>query len=304
MRLVNVDHDNAAVNPAARGVEQLLEIDPAAFRDNFARRPFLIGHRLADHPLFQLPRLLELARSLPEANVEYNAGDIPISVAPELTPRTGLSPEETVRRIEECRSWMALKYVEHDPDYRDLLERCLAEVRPHSAPIAPGMMQAQAFIFLTSPHSVTPYHMDPEHNFLLQIRGSKRIHQFDPCDRSIVTEQDLERFYGGAHRNMTFREEFRSKAWVFDLQPGQGLHFPVTAPHFVENGPSVSVSFSITFRTPDLERRSIVHNVNAYLRGRGWRPSPFGQRPWRDRLKAAGYRMWRKARAWLGRPVS
>lgn len=142
------------------------------------------------------------------------------------------------------------------------------------------------------------------YNFLLQIRGSKRIHQFDPRDRTIVTEKDLERFYGGAHRNMTFREEFRAKAWVFELQPGQGLYFPVTAPHFVENGSSVSVSFSITFRTPDLEQRSIVHNVNAYLRGRGWRPKPAGQHPWRDRLKATSYRLWRKARGLLGRPVS
>lgn len=304
MRLVTAECDPSATVPEAPCREPLLDIDATAFRDNFNRRPFLIGHRLVDHPLFQLPRLLDLARALPEAQVEYNAGDIPISVAPELTPRTGLSPEETVRRIEECKSWMALKNVEHDPDYRELLQRCLAEVKPHSEPIAPGMMQPQAFIFLTSPHSVTPYHMDPEHNFLLQVRGSKRIHQWDARDRSIVSEEDLERFYGGAHRNMPFRQEFRAKAWVFDLQPGQGLHFPVTAPHFVENGPNVSVSFSITFRTPDLEQRSIVHNVNAYLRGRAWRPSPAGQRPWRDRLKAASYRLWRKTRALLGRPVS
>ncbi len=303
MRLVSPEHNDVCILPEAGGAERLLDIDAAAFRENFNRRPFLIGHQLVDHPLFQLPRLLELARSLPENNVEYNAGNIPVSIHPELTPRTGLSAEETVRRIEECRSWMALKYVEQDPSYRALLHRCLAEVKPHSEPLAPGMMQAQAFIFLTSPHSVTPYHMDPEHNFLLQIRGSKRIHQFDPNDRSIVTEGDLERFYSGAHRNMTFRDEWRSKAWVFDLQPGQGLHFPVTAPHFVENGPNVSVSFSITFRTPDLERRALLHNLNAYWRGRGWQPKPVGLQPWRDRCKCLGYRLWRKTRTLLGRPV-
>jgi hypothetical protein len=79
------------------------------------------------------------------------------------------------------------------------------------------------------------------------------------------------------------------------------LHFPVTAPHFVENGPSVSVSFSITFRTPDLERRAMLHNVNASLRQRGCTPSPIGQHPWRDRLKCTGYRLWRKTRRLLGR---
>src|SRR6478609_2674154 len=88
---------------ATRG---LLDIDAAEFAANFNRGPFLIGHRLADHPLFALPRLLELARTLPEKNVEYNAGEVPVSCDPSQTPRTGLSIEETVRRIEECKSWM------------------------------------------------------------------------------------------------------------------------------------------------------------------------------------------------------
>lgn len=301
MRLIAADPAAARVAPAFNGAERLLDIAADDFRAKFDRQPFLIGHHLVEHPLFQLPRILDLAKSLPAENVEYNAGDIPISLSPELTPRTGLSAEETVHRIAECRSWMALKYVEQDPAYRELLTRCLEEVKVHSEPLFPGMMQAQAFIFLSSPRSVTPYHMDPEHNFLLQIRGSKRIHLFDPRDRSILTDVELERFYGGAHRNMTLREEFQAKAQVFDLLPGQGLHFPATAPHFVENGPDVSVSFSITFRTPDLERRAIVHTVNAALRRRGWRPRPAGEQPWGDWLKCFSYRVWRKARRLLGR---
>lgn len=301
MRLVAVEKPTAAPAAAADGKHALLEIDPAAFREHFDRRPFLIGHRLVGHPLFELPRLLQLAKSLPETCVEYNAGNLPISVDPSQTPRTGLSAEETIRRIAECKSWMALKYVENDPAYQDLLQRCLAEVRVHSEPLAPGMMQAEGFIFVTSPGSVTPYHMDPEHNFLLQVRGRKFVHLFDPRDRSLLSEEELERFYDGAHRNMQFREENRAKAWVFDLQPGQGLHFPVTAPHWVQNGDEVSVSFSITFRTPDLERRGAVHNVNAWLRRRGWRPAPAGQHPWRDGLKYNAYRLWRRAARLLGR---
>jgi hypothetical protein len=302
MRLLTAQQAGAPVI-AAPSAPGLLDIHPVTFRDHFDRKPFLIGHRLADHPLFALPRLMELARALPENNVEYNAGDLPISLEPERTPRNGLSAQETIRRIAECKSWMVLKYVENDPDYGDLLHRCLNEVKVHSDSIYPGMQQAEGFIFLTSPGSVTPYHMDPEHNFLLQIRGSKTIHLFNGRDRSIVTEEDLERFYGGSHRNLSFKEEYRTRAWDFVLPPGLGLHFPVTAPHFVENGPEVSISFSITFRTPDLERRSIVHNVNAYLRRRGWKPSPVGKHPWRDGFKYQAYRLWRKTRKLLGRQV-
>jgi ribosomal protein L16 Arg81 hydroxylase len=292
-------HETAAVETRSH----LLDIDAAAFRDNFSRRPFLIRHRLVGHPLLEVSRLLELAQALPEKFVEYNAGNIPLSIDPDKTPRNGLSVEETIRRIAECKSWMVLKYVEHDPAYRDLLERCLAEVRMHSEAILPGMGGAEAFIFVTSPGSVTPSHLDPEHNFLLQVHGSKRIYMCDPADRTVVSEEALERFYSGGHRNLNVDEASRAKAWTFDLRPGQGLHFPVTAPHWVVNGSEVSVSFSITFRTPDLDRRGMIYQANAALRKRGWKPAPVGQHPWRDRVKCLAYRTWRRARRLLGRPV-
>ena len=147
------------------------------------------------------------------------------------------------------------------------------------------MFLEQGFIFLSSPGSVTPYHMDPEHNFLLQIRGSKRIHMFDGRDRSMLSEEELEQFYRGGHRNLTYPTNGNRRGWTFDLSPGFGLHFPVTAPHYVRNGEEVSVSFSITFRTPDLKRRRLVHIGNGFLRRRGIRPRPAGMHPRYDFLK-------------------
>ncbi|MBC8008049.1 MAG: hypothetical protein H7X76_08400 [Prolixibacteraceae bacterium] len=68
----------------------------------------------------------------------------------------------------------------------------------------------------------------------------------------------------------------------------------MTAPHYVKNGPEVSVSFSITFRTPDIERRSDVHNFNAFMRRGGLQPAIAGKHPWRDRLKSFNVRVGRK----------
>jgi hypothetical protein len=42
------------------------------------------------------------------------------------------SIDETIRRIEECRSWMVFKNVERDPAYRALLDTCLDQAREHS----------------------------------------------------------------------------------------------------------------------------------------------------------------------------
>ena len=281
--------------------ERLLSIDEVEFLQKFHRQPFLIQHDLCQHPLFALPRLLELAKTLPEDQIEYNAGQLPVNQDQSKTPRNGLSVEETIRRIEECQSWMVLKSVEADPDYHALLHACLAQVKPLSDLICPGMMNAQAFIFLTSPNSVTPYHIDPEHNFLLQIRGSKKVSLFDGRDRSLVTEEDLERFYGGKVRNMTLPDSHKDKAWRFHLKEGFGLHFPVTYPHWVQNGPEVSISFSITFRTPDLDRRRTLYTINRLLRARGLTPTPPGVSAWRDTLKYHACRGLRKLGAVLGR---
>ena len=42
---------------------RMVHLDRDVFRENFNRRHFVFQHHLSDHPLFQLPRLIELARS-------------------------------------------------------------------------------------------------------------------------------------------------------------------------------------------------------------------------------------------------
>jgi hypothetical protein len=279
----------------------LLELGPRAFREHFERRAFAVRHRLGGHPLFEPARLIELARRLPEDRIEYNAGDVGISQDPRVTPRTGLSAEETLRRIAHCRSWLVLKNVELDAAYAALLERCLAELRAHTEPLAPGMRLAQGFVFVSSPGSVTPFHIDPEHNVLLQIRGRKTIHVCDPDDREVLAEQDLERFYAGAHRNLPFREAWRARARVFELAPGEGVQVPVTAPHWVCNGADVSISFSVTFRSRGSERRGQVYAMNARLRRRGLAPAPYGAGRVRDAVKQWAHRLLRRGERLLAR---
>ncbi len=289
--------------PDVTSAQRLLDIDADQFAANFGQEPFLIGHRLSDHPLFDVDRLLQLAQSLPERCIEYNAGDLPVTVEAGQTPSNGLSADETIRRIRECKSWLVLKYVEQDPEYSELLETCLAEVAAHSELIRPGMCSPQAFIFLTSPGSVTPYHIDPEHNFLLQIRGAKKVHMFDGRDRSILSEEDLEQLYSDSddqERNLQLDDAHREKCWTFDLESGDGLHFPVTYPHWVENGDEISISFSITFRTPDLYRRQVLYALNDRRRRSGRSTRPVGSSPLREAFDFQTYRIRNRLTSMLG----
>lgn len=281
---------------------RVLEIDPETFRTHFNRTPFLFRHRLSDHPLFRLPRLAELARTLPPSIVEYNAGNLPVSLPDqENTPYTGLSAEETVRRIEECGSWMVLKRAEADPECLDVLNRCLDEIEPLSEPIEPGMCEREAAIFVTSPASITPYHMDKEINFLLQIRGSKTISVFSASDREVLSEVELEKHFTGPaiHRNMVFRERYQERAKVFELRAGYGIHIPTTDPHWIKNGDGVSISFSNGFKTRASLRRGLVYNLNGRMREMGLRPAPYGKGVLRDTMKLQVVRALNRAQKWL-----
>jgi len=289
-------HERAISRSTEGSPPELLKIDGETFRARFNRTPFHIQHQLANHPLFDLRRLVALSRRLPEESVKYNGAGIPISTPLYDGPRTGLSTEETIRQIEECGSWMVLKNVEIDPEYRELLDRCLDQIQSHSESLCPGMHQREAFIFVSSPSAVTPYHMDPEHNFLLQIRGEKVLHIWNGRDRSVLSEIELEDYFFGNRKQLVFKEEYRPKATPFALAPGAGLHVPVATPHWVQNGDAVSISFSITFRSRVSERQQIVHRVNRRLRGRGLHPTPYAASPLRDAAKYYAFLAWSGAK--------
>src|SRR3546814_19536895 len=97
----------------------------------------------------------------------YNRGDLPLGVWPEDTPENGLSISETIKDIDSNGSWMVLKNVERDRDYAALLHQSLGEILPAVKKQTGPMLHMEAFIFLSSPGRITPFHMDTEHN--LQI---------------------------------------------------------------------------------------------------------------------------------------
>ncbi|PYT09039.1 MAG: transcription factor [Acidobacteria bacterium] len=275
---------------------KLLQIDAQEFSTNFNRRPFFIDHNLVDHPLFSLPRLIDLSRILPKEHVIYHSGEIRPNTRLYGGPQTGLSSEETIRQIEECRSWLVLRYVEKDPEYRDLLDLILDEIEVYTEPLDPGMLKRQAFIFITSPKGVTPWHTDPEYSFLLQIRGNKSLKIVAPPPFS---EEELEAYFATG-RNPDFKDEYYEAASTYDLTQGRGLHFPLTVPHWVHNGDQVAISISITFQTFASERRTLVYKANHGLRKRGLKPTPFGKSLVRDDAKFFAFRASRRAKKLLG----
>jgi hypothetical protein len=264
-------------------MSQILEVDPQAFADHFAGDGFMLRHSLAEHPLLGVEALAALADELSDAQVEHNVGAVPTLADPDTVPRLDLAPGEIARGIERNGCWMVLKNVETAPAYRALLDAAVEEVAPHIPRREGAVTRREAFVFLSSASSVTPLHIDPEHNLLLQVRGSKRMHvgRYADAERE---QLELERYYAGGHRNL---EHLPVGERVFDLEPGDGVAVPLHAPHWVRNGPQVSVSLSLTFRTARSVRTGRLHATNARLRSRGVTPRPPGASAGADLSKLA-----------------
>lgn len=275
----------------------------AALGDAYPERPILIGHDLAEHPLLQLDALAALAQRIRPIDAEYNRGDLPVGLDPKDTPSNGLSIAETIRRIEQCGSWMVLKFVEQDPLYRQLLAETLAELEDVVRPSTGGMLKQEAFVFISSPGAVTPFHFDPEHNILLQVRGSKVMTVFPAADETLVSGEQHESFHHGGHRNLQWRDDFAAVGQEFALSPGDAVYVPVKAPHWVKNGPEVSVSFSITWRSEWSFREEYARRMNALLRKAGLSPASPKRYPHQNHLKSLGYRAIAKARRVTGGPA-
>ena len=261
---------------------RLLEIDAERLGTNFARAPFSVGHLLADHDLLSVEALAELADELPVSYVEHNRGDIPAVVADGEVEVLDDSPGEIARGIETNGCWMVLKRIEQVPAYHDLLDELLDEVAPLVAGREGGMNLREGFVFLSAPGSTTPAHTDHEHNFLLQVRGMKRMNVGRFSD-PLAEQLQVEKMFAG-HRNM---DRLPDEPKTFELNPGDGVYVPPNAPHWVENGPAASVSLSITFRTPVTESAKTVHLVNRRLRRVGLSPRPPGDHAGTDRAKVA-----------------
>lgn len=260
----------------------------------YPREAGLLHHRLPDHPLLSIEALARLGETLPAAQVEYNPGDVPIGIRPEDVPSNGLSIGETILTIDSNRSWAVLKNIETQGPYRTLLLDLLGELKPVVEPRTGAMLTPQGFIFISSPGSITPYHFDPEHNILLQLRGTKVMNVWPAGDERFARRTEHERYHTGGHRNLPWHDAYQGDQQQVPLAPGDAVLMPVMAPHFVANGDAPSISLSITWRSEWSYHESEAHAANAALRRFGLDPGMPPRWPNHARAKTLGWRIARR----------
>jgi hypothetical protein len=267
-----------------------------------------VRHALMDHPLLRIESLIELGQRLEKKKlVRTHSGDAQagssFADAPILHPNRK-SAAETLSGIEQANAWMSLLNIQADPLYRHFVDEVLDELKPCIDGFDPGMAFRAGWIFVSSPGAVTPFHIDHEHNFILQITGRKKLYTWDPYDRVVLPEPAQELFHDRHSRELlTWSDAFRARARVFDLEPGLGGYMPSTTGHMVENGAAPSVTISFTYYTDSTRRNELLYRGNARLRKLGLTPAAIGESRMRDHFKHACLRSYFGAHSLLRRSL-
>ena len=257
-----------------------------------------LHHNFHEHPLFQVPELVKLGKELAvlgQCRFMRPGLTAASTIAHDSRHPDGRSIDEHFERMEEPGSSVALYNIEAVPRYEALLWDVVNTVRALVEREQPDIFRVNGFVFVSAPPSVTPFHIDRENNFWLQLHGHKTINVWDHRDRSIVSAEAVEDFIvTHSLRKVRFKEEFRPLSQEFNARPGDGVYFPSTSPHMTHSEPDwtapgdgVSISIGVTFYTSFTLETARIHQVNRLLRKCGLSPAYPGGSLETDALKAS-----------------
>jgi ribosomal protein L16 Arg81 hydroxylase len=145
-----------------------------------------------------------------------------------------------------------------------------------------------AFVFVSSPNSVTPVHFDIEHSLLMQVSGSKTV-SIGRFESDAARRHEIDRYWDGSHGRI---ETLQPEVAAYTLTPGRAVYIPPGTPHWVHNGPDISLSVTLTYFTTATVRENRIENFNARLRRRHVKPREPGRSTTVDAAKLCAMGAW------------
>lgn len=202
-------------------------------------------------PLLEWGELQNISRALPPEFVEGTVNGLHVNQCPDILSLEGLHSNKV---------WVMLRNVEQIPSIRVLIENILSDLNQFEFENAGGVCSPMCYVFISSPYTMVPLHIDPEHNFLFQVSGSKTLY-IDNGGSDLLGGKVLKSFFEDeVGYRLHLPQQVISRFERFEISSGAGVYIPVVAPHLVENGGSISVSFSFTFRSKisqDIRRNAL-----------------------------------------------
>jgi hypothetical protein len=232
----------------------------------WGNQPIRLQHRLHESPLFSDAALAELIESYPRS--KYSIVLVGARNERKLW-REGeigdLSGAQVIQAIAAGRMWLNLRNVHTvDKRYDELLGQILDEFCARSG--MPRVLARNSGILISSPNAQVYYHSDLPGQSLWQMRGEKRVYIYPPVAPFLTPEQIERIILTGLEVDMDYASWYDDHATVVDLKPGEMLHWPLNAPHRVDNHDCLNVSLTTEYWTDDIRRTAMMNSANAVLR--------------------------------------
>lgn len=287
-----MDHTREFLAEASSQI--LAEAAQSRLANAFPLNAAVFQHSLANEPLLSLEMLaLAVTRMNPghvECRQSRNSNGAPFVFADVPSG----DPAETIRAIGQSDCWVMLRFAEQLTEYAELLERLLAEIDPIIGRFGPAI-KPHAFIFISSPGSLTPFHFDPEFNILFQISGRKRFATY-PAEAPWLSNAQQSQFHADGENLLPWQASFAAEATTHQLAPGDALFVPYKAPHWVEVDQEPSVSLSLTWSHQSTHELEAAWQLHAWMQRRGKAVQAPPTFPGRAPVRAAARRLLGKLR--------
>lgn len=268
------------------------EIDPC----DFDTKSFKFEHKLLGHPALSLENLAKVLVNLPSDQVLYSKGLDDLNAnfdRAHIDQHNNMGIEETIEKIRTTSSYIMVNSPESDASFKGLYHDLLGDVNQimQAKGVGKEAIGPKLFLFIASPNAFTPFHIDRYSTFLFQFRGSKEVAIFDQFDEKITSADVAENFADYGQQRPQWSEEIDHLAHKYQFSPGQALHIPFMAGHYIKNGPEdVSISMSIIFRSKESKTWLDAMMVNNRLRTQlGMQVTPLGHSSRKDSFKASLY---------------
>ena len=172
------------------------------FDDAFPGRSVEFTHDLHLDDRLTLAAVADLADRLPRRSVIADTAAQPLLVPQGGPPRGALErPGDVIRDLHNANAWLTLLNVEDDPGMAELMNTHARPARvgdDRQAGQGGKMRNRVAFVFVSSPNSVTPVHFDIEHSLLMQVSGSKTV-SIGRWESDAVRRHEIDRYWDGSH---------------------------------------------------------------------------------------------------------
>jgi mannose-6-phosphate isomerase-like protein (cupin superfamily) len=243
-----------------------------------------------------LAAVADLADRLPRQSVIADSAAQPLLSPQSGPPRGALErPGDVIRDLQNANAWLTLLNVEDDPGMAELMNTYLDQ-------LASGMSAKRgkrvklrkrvAFVFVSSPNSVTPVHFDIEHSLLMQVSGRKTV-SIGRWTSDAARRHEFNRYWDDSHGRI---ETLQPEEAEYTMTPGRAVYIPPGTPHWVHNGPDISLSMTLTYFTAATVRENRVEDFNAHLRRRHLKPRDPGRSAPVDIAKSYAMGAWAMGR--------